>query len=79
MKTPIEKMIDEMYGFLYDHLENNKPAKDAMMGAITIASHYLDAEKNEIMSAWKAGFNYGNAGGNVMSAKSFYLQRYKPE
>lgn len=79
MKTPIELMVDELFGLMQDHLETNKPAKDAMMGAITVASRYLEIEKSEIMNAWKQGYSYGSSGGSSMTPNQFYLIRYKPE
>lgn len=79
MKTTIEKAIDELLDVRHQYFSENKIATDTLDGILKILTGYLDYEKEELMMAWKDGFNKGAADITTTTAKSWYLNKYKPE
>lgn len=76
MKTPIEKMIDELLDIRHYHFSENKVATETLDGILKVMTSYLDLEKSEMMEAWKSGFNYGMSGGGPGTAKSYIHRKY---
>lgn len=79
MKTPIEKSIDELLDVRHQYFSENKIAMDTLDGILKILTGYLDYEKEELMMAWKEGFNKGASSSNTTTARSWYNHKYKPE